>query len=825
MTLWEPHSGRSWAHALGLAYAPLFGPTAGDPAREHAVLLDGTKASFHFVASDDLDSLASDDNLEFSWSANLLYTVAIDRRREMISLRRWDAPDEARRFRLPTRPAGANQLLDVIRSGSTPRSSDVVLHLLRAFRAIRAVVPDPVFAVRLFNLCLTVAALVEDGDNGVEVAAAAKTFHDLQALVSASDAADALAAIGEVPEPILRQSTGVLLDYFLSPEPQQQYRLRPSLLLRHASGQLYQEAHLVLEREQSSPLVPGSTSVGGGELKRRDVRFTPRTLARAVVEQSLATNDIGHGPLRILDPACGSGIFLLETVRELVSRNYTGSVALDGIDISEVSASAASFCLFHARAEAIAGGMQVETSVRTADALKCEWGEPNIVLMNPPFATWESMTTDEQGSVRELLGEAWHGRSDKAMAFVTKAVETVPVHGVVASILPAPLLESSFGEPWREALAEKSRLTFVGKFTGFGYFRASLVEPAFIVLERRDEGAPTTEAVTVLLSESGYEDEALRSLRLYRGNGVFPEQPQIEIFTGASSAFPPSSWTPRRKADRRLIEQANALPLPRVNDLFEVKQGTKTGSDKTFILKSSDLSRLPEDEQRFFRPVASSGTIREGRLIPDRSIFFPYGAKGLMLRSEADLEQHVPIYYELYLRPAREKLQARTRVSLDFWWKLTWEREWQHIAEPKIVSATWGDRGSFAYDQTGEYVVVQGLAWLWRRPDGDEEAEVPPFRDTNLPWAYLALLNSDTFERFIAAVAPRVQGGQFNLSLKFVGSLPLPDLSDEASTSADVVAELSQIGRSLHEAAPIDKDRLDILVGQLYGIDVNAGDR
>ena len=382
-------------------------------ANEHAVLLDGAKASFHIVATADADVIDSDQNLHWSWSSNLLHTLGIDTRREVLPLRRWDTPDHYRRFKLPTRQAGAHELLDVIRTAPPPRSADVVLHMLRAFRAIRVVIDEPVASVRLFNLCLTIAEAVEENkitDADVLVAA---TFRDLMNIGEAAGLHEWIAATNAeaLPNSVLNQRLGVLLQYFLEPEPQQQYRLKPSLLLRHASGQLYQEAHLVLEREQTQ-MFPGLIADAPGTLVRRDVRFTPPTLARSLVEQAFDVSDslkMRAADLRIIDPACGSGVFLLEAVRELVALGHRGHVALNGIDISPISTSAASFCLHHAKREAELAGMTITATVETADALASEWHQPDIVLMNPPFIAWEAMTTPEQGQVQQILGDAWHG--------------------------------------------------------------------------------------------------------------------------------------------------------------------------------------------------------------------------------------------------------------------------------------------------------------------------------------------------------------------------------------------------------------------------------
>ena len=133
--------------------------------------------------------------------------------------------------------------------------------------------------------------------------------------------------------------------------------------------------------------------------------------------------------------------------------------------------------------------------------------------------------------------------------------------------------------------------------------------------------------------------------------------------------------------------------------------------------------------------------------------------------------------------------------------------------------------------------MLQGYAWLWRRQVDEKREleeqgadEIDPtigFYESNLPRAYLALLNSKVFESLLFHFCSRVQGGQFNLSTKFVRNIPLPDLTDDNSVSADDVRELEQIGFALESDQPVDFKWLTTVATHIYGIPVsewNLGD-
>ena len=235
-------------------------------------------------------------------------------------------------------------------------------------------------------------------------------------------------------------------------------------------------------------------------------------------------------------------------------------------------------------------------------------------------------------------------------------------------------------------------------------------------------------------------------------------------------------WTPRSKSYQKAMQELKSLEIPSVGELFNVQQGARTGRNPAFIVSAEAYQSYKSKERVLFRPIAATSTIRNGRLTPKSYVFFPYNSAGLRLTTEDQVKKAVPTFYHDVLLPNKEALLQRARIPATTWWRLTHEREWQREPNPKLVSAYFGQRGKFAFDDSGQYVVTQGFAWNWKREPSDAieledpadlHAEAPPpvsFYQSLLPFAYLSLLNSEVFERFLSFVCPIMQGGQFDLS-------------------------------------------------------------
>ncbi|MBI2841930.1 MAG: hypothetical protein HYX78_00865 [Armatimonadetes bacterium] len=125
--------------------------------------------------------------------------------------------------------------------------------------------------------------------------------------------------------------------------------------------------------------------------------------------------------------------------------------------------------------------------------------------------------------------------------------------------------------------------------------------------------------------------------------------------------------------------------------------------------------------------------------------------------------------------------------------------------------------GSFAYDRLGEFVVVQGYAWFWKGECNEYGKEEEEFFGSDFSLAYLAILNSPSFEAMLACFCPRVRGGQFDLSPRFVNRVFLPDLSDDLRVSSDTVQRLTQLGHRIHEGDMPAFEALDKIVAEVYG--------
>ena len=764
-----------WAEQFGLALAPLFEPKEEPAEGTHAVLLDGGYGSFAMSVT--AEELWRDEQIAgWAWSSNLPHHVTVTD--DIVAVTRWDTP----RAEVLSRSSVESQIDSFYSYLATDRvqsSQRVVDYVLNLFRRMRTLVADSDLPdERSIDVFLAFLTEVIERDRHEP------SDDDRIALLNVDASAELLR---ELPE----HGVNSFIEELREPTRLQPFRLVPSLAVRHAGSEIFQEAHFELLRAPSLDLFSYAGPAEARSVTRGAAHFTPAGLARCIVEQTLLqVENLAHrDKLTVIDPACGSGSFLHEALRVLRRLKFAGAIQLIGRDNSTAAVSMADFVIRHAAADWPSKG-NIQIDILVADSLAEPLPHADVVLMNPPFMSWPSLDEHRRDQLRHILGSRLRGRGDLSMAFVTCAVESLNPGGAIGVLLPASLLTLQAAEDWRADLIEKTDLRLIASLGDHALFAHALVQVAAAVMCKPINPAERRGTTTALVTSNSAEatGNALRTLRRsdpqMLGIGQDEEWRLFQIPTSTFKARP--TWrltTPRAEAALSKLLDAGAV---RTSDIFTVRQGIRTGDNKAFVLDKNSLEALPPNEQLFFKPAILNHSIHDGSLRYLYWVFYPYDASGPRFKTEDELKAAVPTYAERFLFPRRERLAARkslTQVDRADWWALTRNRAtWAFDTTPRLITKYFGGPGGFAADLKPVFFVVQGHVWFLKNihtPDEiDEDDMTLPVED--LLCAYVALFNSQRFARVLELFSPHVAGGQFNLSPKYVDHVPIPHLSELA---------------------------------------------
>lgn len=780
-----------WRKELGLLPVPLF-----TEQERSFVLLNGNRGNFCLDIGGDL---IEKDGRNIAWSSNVGHFVALSE--NYVEVQRWDQKRSSlEKYNAKSVYENLEKFHAYLEQDSPRKDITVIAHAIQVFRKLRAAVGNEFDGLNSLKAFLYLLGCAADNTDRkkllLEQWGLDEKNTELALIIQDSD-------------------WNALLNDLLRGRPLESLVPNITLVLRHASGQLFQEAHyeaIFVSRNQLrfGGILPAPAKISN-EAKGVGLHFTPPALARTLVEEVLSNYNYKKELLVIFDPACGSGEFLRESLRQLKIRRYDGKIQLIGWDDSESACDMAKFALTWEKRE-FPGNVSLQISRKNSLDPKQDWPrDVDIVLMNPPFVSWEDMNSTQKELLHEVLGNLIQKRPDLSYAFLLKSISCLRNGGVLGTILPSSFLDGESARKIRQHIGEQMSPILIARLGSHTLFSNATVDASFYVAKKgilRDHPA-TAFWADYRSASSSAGLRALRKIRQLQNQNVYPVIGDgFSIYVNPSLGHGDSSWAPRPYKSWKLTQSLDHLP--KVEDLFQVKQGIRTGHNKAFILPQDEWAKLLKREQRFFRPAIVNRSVQYGFLKKSSYVFYPYGE--YEIENENELRKNLGEYYREYLLPNKNKLMKRPRVDPAKWWQLTWHRDWQVEHKPKIISTSFGGAGSFAWDESGDFVVVQGWAWL---PIYNQRSQ--SFQ-RKISLAYLAILNSPFFAELLSAFSNHVSGGQWDLSSKFVSNVALPDLLDGKVKSA-TIDELSNIGMKIHQGLPVDEQTTEKLINSLYELE------
>ncbi len=794
----EINSLEYWKLELGLLPVPLF---SLQNQNDKVILLNGRVGNFCL----DLSTESNDeDPRNLAWSSDVGHYVKLSN--NTVEVYRWDSkPSSLERYTKKSVEDNLGKFYTYLQKDQPSRDLSIISFAIKTFRTLRSVLGSDFDGQQSLKAFLYLLACVADDVNRNEL--------NLEKWGLASDIQSSIASVNDSDWESLIDSLKAGTSF---------YGLRPniSLLLRHASGTLFQEAHYeAYTFNQSQLLLPLPGLLPDPVTVKKEtsfvgIHYTPPSIARTLVEEAL--NAVGELPptLNVFDPACGSGVFLKEILRQLSLKNYQGRVRLEGWDVSPAAIDMARFILLYEK-DKISNQFSIDVEICHRDSLDRthQWSNNvDIILMNPPFLSWNNMNKKQRELVKESLGDLMQKTPDLSSVFLWKGVQSISSKGVIACILPASILDAQSHLKIRESILSQIDLYLVGKLGNHLLFSNAEIDTAILVAQspKNNKSALSLWADHKLESSSA----VLRALRRYNYYGRDPfnivDKSGFSIYENPSLSENVISWSPRSYKAFSLLRELEHFS--KVKDVFEIKQGVLTGYNSTFLLAEDAFNDLPKREKKFFRPAIVTESINKGRLSNVSYVFYPYGDELPEINSEDDLERFLGSYYKIYLEPNKPKLLNRTGKSEENWWTLNRHRTWQVEKAPKIVSTYFGKAGSFGWDSSGDYIAVQGYAWFLKKSSIFPE---------NLGLAYLAILSCPFINNLLASVSNHVGRGQWNLSIRYIENMPIPDLT-ASNLDVDTLESLHKIGGLISSGEDFDDRALNELVLSLYQLPSNT---
>jgi SAM-dependent methyltransferase len=554
----------------------------------------------------------------------------------------------------------------------------------------------------------------------------------------------------------------------------------------------------LLMTNSSSPHAAAASYLGSlsRSVRRDEGRvYTPTSLVDFILDLSEYTADAPIETLRLLDPACGGGAFLLGAVDRLAVRMASqiddvitpkGSSALQsavegnlfGIDKDPIACDLAREAM--RRHVATLTGRQVSPNFFASNVICADFLLTNSrilpieqldrVVGNPPYVATTRLSEEQKADLRSRFIVA-NGRLDLYTLFFEKGLRLLRPGGMLAFITPNKFLVSESSKRLRTLMLSCASIHTIANFRSHRVF----------------EDAATVPCVTVLRREATASAFRLMECTVAPGG-----QGPVHVIETSSPTHPKSGGQPWFLAQPELLALAHHLQEqhPSLGELASrISAGIATGRDRVFVLRDGAGCNL-EPELR--RPALRGQDLLAFRIQdPSLELILPYLPTSSGRPELVDLREFPRT--GAYLERHRAELETRHCVRV-------WQKAWYDIHDPwtlditgltKVLVPDVACTNRFVLDE-GRFCPLHSAYYIV--PDGVD------------PRYLTAVLNSSPVEFLVRLLAPVVKDGFSRYRRQFLVTLPIP--AARGHEGAEIV----------RAAEAVEYETADALCCRLFGL-------
>ena len=765
---------QDWAFESGLLPMHL----ASKNQYERYILLDGGHCEFCLDL--DVDDKSEADYNSFAWSSDVKNYLRV--KGDSVTVFNWHSR-RADVLKMSVVKQKFSRFLKILYDNSFSTSDDVTPFLLSLFAQLRNLTQESTMPIDAMNLLFKMLISIDEEHLDAEICE--KWNIADTSLPSGFDA-----IVDRIREGAMR--------------------IKPNLdfILRHGSGRLFEVANrTALTFDRQFDLFGGmSSTITLDSLENySSLHYTPRYLVRSIVENALKHISTEANTLRIFDPACGSGAFLLEVLKQLKENNYNGKVEVVGYDISPIAINTTKFLLAYEKRMQW-DDAQLSYEVVVCDSLTNAWPKSDIILMNPPFISMELLKDSVvKDAVWSILNDLKiKRRPNMAAAFLYKAVKSLSNGGVIGAVLPSSLLLQEQYLPLRQTISEICRLDVVAKLGNY-VFSDALTDSSFL-LAQKDASNGKQPLTLWCKNQEGIPYKAIRGLRKMQYDGLSNKiEADYNIYIPTRFPLVGETWNTVPFKDDRLMQMLNHClnigSLCELKDVFDVKQGIITGVRDVFEISNLQYGEIPPNERKLYRKIASSQTIEGGMIKESSYIWYPYNSRGSIIKTEDQLRGYAWTY--MHFSKYRGALENRRGVNL--WWELTRPRTWQFKPEMRLCSKRFGDASSFAIARP-DCVVKDGNAFLFKSKKVVEDDY----------YFYLSYFSSSVFEHLLSIFARTLMKG-YDLGNRNIKMIPIVNVfANPSLRTTYAYCKLADLGKLYASDEVVGKENFGYLVEGFY---------
>lgn len=485
--------------------------------------------------------------------------------------------------------------------------------------------------------------------------------------------------------------------------------------------------------------------------------YTPTTVVNFILDRLEYTPDRPIENKDVLDPATGSGTFLVQAANRLVERLDRKGVEpkraleivqerLHGLDINPFAVNIAqinlvfqiidlyrevkerhpdytidTFNIYQTDSlkrgvDSTLTGFQSDTVVRKyqrdkeqADAIKS--GQYDIVVGNPPYVYYNDIPKGQRATYNDAFPKAAHRQYDVLILFIDSVRDWLKPGGEVGYITSNKFTTNQYGEKLRKNMPRHVFLQEFIDFADAGVFEDAVNYPCVFTMRRKttaEEG--NTEAYQFPFIEVTEKMDSIFALleHIETHIGTEYEDEHITAFPVSSASLDEQSWKFIPKEDEQVLNAIHDGADRIFADPFDrLEKGFSPGKLPVFLVTEEEIESNNLEEE-IIHPVLEGEDVRRWRKPEPRQ-------KIIYASPRYDIDQYPNI--KEYLERYKEELEQRTEI--DTWWGLRRHRPGAVTNEQKLITPSIAYYNNFTFLPSDEAYPVNTIYYAVPENEND----------------------------------------------------------------------------------------------------------
>lgn len=386
------------------------------------------------------------------------------------------------------------------------------------------------------------------------------------------------------------------------------------------------------------------------------------------------------------------------------------------------------------------------------------------------------------------------GKFDIYIPFIERGINWIKENSKLGYINPNLFLNREYGKELRKLLLENSVLQVID-FGDSGVFKDVTNYPCILVVQKKK--LDDNKIKTIIVYQP--KDYLLYDIQKKFYQKEFKDE-YFALFEVAQDKLSDANWILKPENVLRLMKKLDNSINTKLSGITDtIHQGLITGDNSVFFINES-IAKSERLEQSLLKKVPKGRTVRKYRIDwLNRWLIYPQKEDGSPY-SESEFKNKYPNAYR-YLHSFEEKLSKRkyygksVKQLHDSWFPLIHAKPKDAFETIKIVTPNLSKENNFALDKENYYF------------DHDTYCILLKNKDESFNKYILGLLNSLLLEFYLKQISPYASGKYYRYMTSYLEQLPikLPETPEEKKIAEQIIKKVDEI-LELHKSGIVDID-------------------